>query len=142
MNRRADSGASNTPLHGMIRAMESGDDIASLKAALAAMTARAIAAEADAATAKAAAADAQADAAYAKARLTTTSVLIESLKLEIARLRREAFGQTSERGARLIDQLEFQLEDLQADRAEDEIAADVAARKAGRPETRAGAASR
>ncbi|MEQ1708948.1 MAG: IS66 family transposase [Terricaulis sp.] len=100
--------------------MESGDDIASLKAALAAMTARAIAAEADAA--------------YVKARLTTTTVLIESLELEIARLRRETYGQTSERGARLIDQLEFQLEDLEADRAEDEIAADDAARKAGRPE--------
>ncbi len=107
--------------------MESGDDIASLRAALAAMTARAIAAESDAANAKA-------DAAHVKARLTTTSVLIESLKLEIARLRREHFGQTSERGARLVDQLEFQLEDLEADRAEDEIAADEAARKAGRPD--------
>ncbi len=121
--------------------MESGDDIASLRAALTAMTARAIAAEANAASAradainaKADAANAQADAALAKARLTTTAVLIESLKLEIARLRREHFGQTSERGARLIDQLEFQLEDLEADRAEDEIAADAAARKAGRPE--------
>jgi len=107
--------------------MESGNDIASLKAALAAMTERAIAAEADAANAKA-------DAAYVKARLTTTTVLIESLKLEIARLRRETYGQTSERGARLIEQLEFQLEELESDRAEDDIAADAAALKAGRPE--------
>lgn len=107
--------------------MESGDDIASLKAALAAMTERAIAAEASAA-------NAQADAAYVKARLTTTNVLIESLKLEIARLRRETYGQTSERGARLIEQLEFQLEELETDRAEDDIAADAAALKAGRPE--------
>lgn len=106
--------------------MESGDDIASLKAALAAMTARAIAAEADAANAKA-------EAAFVKARLTTTNVLIESLKLEIARLRRETYGQTSERGARLIEQLEFQLEELETDRAEDEAAADAAALKAGRP---------
>jgi hypothetical protein len=53
--------------------MESGDDIANLRAALAAMTERAIAAEAKAA-------NAQADAAYVKARLTTTNVLIESLK--------------------------------------------------------------
>lgn len=98
--------------------MESGDDIANLKAALTAMTARAIAAEADAA--------------HVKAHLATTTVLIESLKLEIARLRREQFGQTSERGARLIEQLEFQLEDLEADRAEDELAAEDAARKAGR----------
>jgi transposase len=101
--------------------MESGDDIASLKAALAAMTERAIAAEADAAE--------------AKSQLTTINVTIESLKLEIARLRRETFGQTSERGARLLEQLEFQLEDLEADRAEDELAAVAAARKAGRPET-------
>jgi transposase len=100
--------------------MESGDDIASLKAALAAMTARAIAAEADAA--------------YVKARLTSTNVQIESLKLEIARLRRETYGQTSERGARLIEQLEFQLEELETDRAEDEAAADAAALKAGRTE--------
>ena len=114
--------------------MDSGDDIASLRAALEAMTARAIAAESDAVNAKADAVDAKADAAYVKARLTTTTVLIESMKLEIARLRREHFGQTSERGARLLEQLEFQLEDLQADRAEDEIAADAAARKAGRPE--------
>jgi transposase len=112
--------------------MESGDDIASLKAALAAMTERAIAAEADAVRAKAEAILAQADAAEAKAQLTTINVTIESLKLEIARLRREAFGQTSERGARLIEQLEFQLEDLEADRAEDERAAADAARKAGR----------
>jgi transposase len=107
--------------------MESGDDIASLRAALTAMTARAIAAESDAAHAKA-------DAANAKARLTTTMVTIESLKLEIARLRREQFGQTSERGGRLLEQLEFQLEDLEVDRAEDEIAAAAAARQAGRPD--------
>jgi transposase len=112
--------------------MESGYDIASLKAALADMTARAIAAEADAANARAEAANAQADAAHVKARLATTTVLIESLKLEIARLRRETFGQTSERGARLLGQLEFQLAELEADRAEDDIAADAAAQKAGR----------
>jgi len=114
--------------------MESGEDIANLKAALVAMTARAIAAEADAANAKAEAANAQADAAHVKARLTTTTVLIESLKLEIARLRRETYGQTSERGARLIEQLEFQLDELETDRAEDEAAADAAALKAGRPQ--------
>jgi transposase len=101
--------------------MDSGD-IASLKAALAAMTARAIAAEAQAA-----------DAAYIRARLATTTVQVESLKLEIARLRRETYGQTSERGARLIEQLEFQLEELETDRAEDETVADAAALKAGRP---------
>lgn len=108
--------------------MASSDDIDALKAELAAMTTRAIAAEADAAYVKA-------DLAQAKARLTTVSVTIEAMKLEIARLRRETFGQKSERGARLIEQLEFELEELEIDRAEDERAADEAAeaaRKAGR----------
>jgi transposase len=75
-----------------------------------------------------------ADAANAKARLTTADVLIESLKYEIARLRRETYGQTSERSARLLDQLEFQLDEMETDRGEDEAKADDAARKAGRPE--------
>lgn len=80
------------------------------------------------------AANAKADAAQAKARLTTADVLIESLKYEIARLKRETYGQTSERGARLIEQMEFQLDELETDRGEDEAAADAAARQAGRPE--------
>ena len=69
-----------------------------------------------------------------KARLTTADVLIESLKYETARLRRETYGQTSERSARLLDQLEFQLDEMETDRGEDDAKADDAARKAGRPE--------
>jgi transposase len=103
------------------------DDIEALKAF-------ALAALAKAANAEAAAANAKADAAHVKARLTTADVLIESLKYEIARLRRETYGQTSERGARLLDQLEFQLDEMETDRGEDEAKADDAARKAGRPE--------
>jgi transposase len=94
------------------------DDIEALKAF-------ALAALAKAANAEAAAANAKADAAH---------VLIESLKYEIARLRRETYGQTSERSARLLDQLEFQLDEMETDRGEDEAKADDAARKAGRPE--------
>src|SRR5690606_9951298 len=43
-----------------------------------------------------------------------------ALKLEIARLRRTQYGTSSERRARLIDQLELQLEELEAAAAEDE----------------------
>ena len=110
------------------------DDLEALKAFALAALAEAAKAKADAASAKADAAYAKADAAQAKARLTTADVLIESLKYEIARLKRETYGQTSERSARLLDQLEFQLDEVETDRGEDEARADDAARQAGRPE--------
>jgi hypothetical protein len=47
-----------------------------------------------------------------------------SLKLQIEKLRRAQFGQRSERAARLLDQLELQLEDLEASATEDELAAE------------------
>ncbi len=50
------------------------------------------------------------------------------LRLEIARLRREQYGHSSERRARLIDQMELQLEELEAAATEDEIAAEKAAK--------------
>ena len=50
--------------------------------------------------------------------------MIAHLRLEIARPRREQYGRSSERRARLIDQLEFQLEELEASATEDEIAAE------------------
>lgn len=40
--------------------------------------------------------------------------MISKLKLEIAKLRRAQYGQRSERRARLIEQLELQLKELQA----------------------------
>ncbi len=46
--------------------------------------------------------------------------MIAPLKLLIAKLERDRFGQTSERGRRLLDQLELQLEELEADAAEAE----------------------
>lgn len=120
LTRQSDStrrwGASDVAKHGLLAGMDAADlpdDLEALKAfALAAW----------------------AEAASAKARLTTADVLIESLKYEIARLKRETYGQTSERGARLIEQMEFQLDELETDRGEDEAAADAAARQAGRPE--------
>ena len=53
------------------------------------------------------------------ARESATQAMIAHLKLQIARLRRERFGQSAERGRHLLDQLELQLEELEADVAED-----------------------
>lgn len=49
--------------------------------------------------------------------------MIKHLKLEVAKLRREHYGRRSERRARLIDQVELQLEELEAAATEDEIEA-------------------
>jgi transposase len=54
------------------------------------------------------------------------ALLIEKLKFTIRKLRHERFGQSSERGA-LLDQLELQLADLEADAAQAEAAAQMAA---------------
>jgi transposase len=77
-------------------------------------------AEAKAAVAKAEAANAQAD-------LSSSEALIAHLKLAIEKLRRELYGTRSERTARLLDQMELQLEDLEAAATEDELAAEKAA---------------
>lgn len=116
------------------------EDGEALKQFAIAMQARAIAAEANAAAAttelvcaRTELVSVQADAAAAKSELTTARVVVESLKLEIARLKREAHGQKSERLSRLIDQMEFELGELEADAREDEIAAEHAATRANRP---------
>ena len=59
------------------------------------------------------------------------------LKLLIAKLKRDRFGPSSEHRRRLLDQLELQLEELEATATEDTCAAELAteaaaARKAGR----------
>lgn len=67
-----------------------------------------------------------------QAQLTTRAAEIEHLKLQIAKLRRMQFGRKSEKLDHQIEQLELQLEDLQADDAEAERempAADSAPRK-------------
>ena len=78
-------------------------DVDALRAALAAAEAHADAMAAEAATARAEAARAQADA-------SGTAAIIATLKLEVEKLRRALHGQRSERRARLLDQLELQLE--------------------------------
>ena len=52
---------------------------------------------------------------------------IAFLKLAIEKLRRELYGWRSERKQRLLDQLELQLDELEASATEDELAAEKAA---------------
>jgi transposase len=72
----------------------------------------------------------------AEARATSAEALIAHYKLLIAKLRREQYGQSSERGRRLLDQLELQLEELEASAAEDETKAAPGGGTAVRPFTR------
>jgi transposase len=58
---------------------------------------------------------------------SSTDALIAHLKLEIEKLRRALYGSHSERKARLLEQMELQLEDLEAAATEDELAAENAA---------------
>ncbi|WP_439361858.1 IS66 family transposase [Bradyrhizobium sp. DASA03007] len=76
--------------------------------------------------AEAVAASAKAEAADAKA----AEALISYLKLEIEKLRRQIYGSRSERKARLLEQMELELEELEATATEDELAAERAAAKA------------
>ena len=76
--------------------------------------------------------EAEAEAANAKADLSSTEALISYLKLEIEKLRRQLYGSRSERKARLLEQMELQLEDLEVAATEDELAAEKAA---GRTQT-------
>jgi transposase len=63
----------------------------------------------------------------AEALVSAAALEIERLKLLLARMRRERFGQPSERGARLIEQFELQLAELEEGAAEEEMAAEIAA---------------
>src|ERR1700738_4130609 len=84
-------------------------------------------AEALAANAQAATARAKAEVANAQADLSSTEALIGRLKLEIEKLRRQLYGTRSERTVRLLEQMELQLEELEATATEDELAAEQAA---------------
>ena len=92
------------------------DDIEALKAALVIERGRRIVAETDAA--------------FAKARASDDQALIAHLKLQIEKLNRDRYGPRSERTARLLDQLELTLEELETAATEDELAAEMAAAKA------------
>src|SRR6201995_3121794 len=71
-----------------------------------------------------------ADAANARAELSDNEALIAHLELRIEKLKRELYGQRSERTARLIEQLELELEELVTTASEDELAAQAAAGEA------------
>jgi transposase len=93
--------------------MDSSSDIEMLRAVLAAERARAAHVDAELALARAKAAD--------------DAATIARQSLEIAKLKRQIYGPRSERTARLLDQMELELEELEAAATEDEIAAERAA---------------
>ncbi|MFO1171318.1 MAG: IS66 family transposase [Hyphomicrobiaceae bacterium] len=95
--------------------MDSPSDIDALRAALLIAEARA--------------AQIEAEFALARARNADDAATIAAQKLEIAKLKRQIYGTRSERTARLIDQMELELEDLETTATEDEIAAETAAAK-------------
>jgi len=62
----------------------------------------------------------------AEARASGAEAMVAHLKLLIAKLRHKRFGASSERGRKLLDQLELQFEELETKVAEDEAALDPA----------------
>jgi transposase len=68
-----------------------------------------------------------AELAQARAAASSAEALIAHLRLTIEKMRHEIYGPRNERMARLIDQMELQLEELEAAVAEDELAAENAA---------------
>jgi transposase len=98
-------------------------DLVSAHAMIVAERAARLAAESQLTDARAELTDARAEAANAQADLTSSEALIAHLKLAIEKLRRELYGTRSERKARLLDQMELKLEELEAAASEDELAA-------------------
>ncbi|MER8522195.1 IS66 family transposase [Mesorhizobium sp. M0159] len=96
------------------------DDIGALRAALTAALARA---EDEAARA----ALVEAELAVARAKASDDAALIAHQDLTIRKLQRALHGQSSERAARLHDQMELTFEELESTATEDEIAAEQAA---------------
>jgi transposase len=72
-----------------------------------------------------------AELARARAEAMSAEALIAHLRLAIEKMRRELYGQRSERKAHLLDQMELKLEELEADAAEDALAAEQTAASAG-----------
>jgi transposase len=74
----------------------------------------------------------------AEARASGAEAMVAHLKLLIAKMKRDRFGASAERGRKLLDQLEMQLEELETAATEDEVAANATADKTTvRPFTRA-----
>src|ERR1700737_1674267 len=64
------------------------------------------------------------DRAAAEARASGAEALIAHMKLVIAKLRRQQYGQSSERGRKVLDQLELQLEELEAETSQNAVTAE------------------
>jgi len=103
-------------------------DLADALAALQAEREARLRVEAERDMAQAQASDWRSEAANARAKLSDTEALIAHLELRIEKLKRELYGQRSERTARLVEQLELELEALVAAATEDELAAQAAAK--------------
>ena len=88
------------------------DDVAALRAELIA--------------ARAKGAQIEAELAVAKAKASEDLAVIARQKLRIEKLERQLYGPKAERRARLIDQMEFQLAELEMAATEDELAAEMA----------------
>jgi transposase len=73
------------------------------------------------------ASNARAEASNARAEASNAEALITHLRLTIEKLKRDLFGPRNERKARLVDQMELQLEELEAAATEDEAAVEKAA---------------
>lgn len=109
------------------------DNVEALKALLTANRLRLQDAEAKADEAVVAQRAAENDAARAIAAQTSLEALIAHQKLVIEKFRRELYGSRSERGHKLLDQMELALEDMEASARQDELAAEKAAKVAGSP---------
>ena len=64
-----------------------------------------------------------------EARASGAEAMVAHLKLLIAKMKRDRFGASAERGRKLLDQLEMQLEELETAAAEDEVTAATAMRR-------------
>ena len=69
----------------------------------------------------------------AEARASGAEAMVAHLRLLIARLKHDKYGASSERGRKLIDQLELELGELVAAASEDAAQAEKAAGQEGRP---------
>jgi transposase len=83
--------------------------------------------EAELALARTEASSARAEATNARGEASSAEALIAHLRLMIEKLKRDLFGPRNERKARLLDQMELALEELEAAATEDEVAAEKAA---------------
>src|SRR6266849_9782592 len=93
------------------------EDVAALKAALIAERTKRI-------DEAARAARVEAELAVAKAKASDDEALIAHQRLQIEKLTRQLYGQSSERTVRLLDQMELAFEELESSASEDEIAAE------------------